>query len=538
MEPGRFDEFPFWAKFLPPFETLYPALRDAPALKEDDFVTADHRTVKGLVVEKTYPDDYHGCENISRLFSERAQIQASFQGCETPWQVFCRVRSDPAFAALPAEAQREEVYSGGRAAAGSRGRAAKPHRECNTFSPSLAAAVYRARGGHRPRVVDFSAGWGDRLLGAAAAGAACYHGCDPNPLLHPAYCAMVAALDAAEPGFSAQFALAGAERYEPPLGEGGYDVALLSPPFFTLELYVEKSETPALAGTQSTAAFPQFDRWVEGFLRPYYEKAFRALRPGGWLVAYITDVRIDGVSYPLEQKTREVLQSLGGVEGAPFGLRVKNVHDGRRPPKLRPAWCWFRPPVVCRPGRGPDTPQTVATALAVDSLPGGRGLVREDRHAFGYRERLPVVFPGGRQALKILAPACSRLAAMLACQARALGRECRLFVWGRGRAGLPLEYARGAGVRVAHFSGPRGEKKAREAAAAAAAVPLDLPPPAALAALLGRLAAALGAAELWVLQDDAPDSLAQACGWPTAASLEDFQARSPPGAHLLLDSAV
>lgn len=53
--------------------------------------------------------------------------------------------------------------------------------ECTQFKPSLAVTIMKQF--HATRVLDFSAGWGDRLIGAIAANVSLYHAWDPNTAL-------------------------------------------------------------------------------------------------------------------------------------------------------------------------------------------------------------------------------------------------------------------------------------------------------------------------------------------------------------------
>ena len=62
-------------------------------------------------------------------------------------------------------------------------------KECTQFKPSLVVAVIRFF--HARRVLDFSAGWGDRLVGAIAADVERYQAFDPNVALREGHAAIV-----------------------------------------------------------------------------------------------------------------------------------------------------------------------------------------------------------------------------------------------------------------------------------------------------------------------------------------------------------
>ena len=88
-------------------------------------------------------------------------------------------------------------------------------------------------------VLDPCGGWGGRLLGAVAVGAARYIACEPCVPTHAALCAMAAQVAAtatgATPGTVCELHRLGFEDLAlPPCS---VDVALTSPPYFNLELY-------------------------------------------------------------------------------------------------------------------------------------------------------------------------------------------------------------------------------------------------------------------------------------------------------------
>jgi hypothetical protein len=56
---------------------------------------------------------------------------------------------------------------------------------CSQFKPLIAKSMYDTF--QAKRVLDFSAGWGDRLVGFLASGAESYVGIDPNSKLHEPY---------------------------------------------------------------------------------------------------------------------------------------------------------------------------------------------------------------------------------------------------------------------------------------------------------------------------------------------------------------
>jgi hypothetical protein len=93
--------------------------------------------------------------------------------------------------------------------------------------------------------------------------------------------------------------------------KGKLDLVFTSPPYFNREGYSEDD-------TQSLKKFPLYDQWREGFLRPTLENAYKSLRKNRYLLWNIADIKVGDQYYPLEQDSKDILESLGaeyvGVE--------------------------------------------------------------------------------------------------------------------------------------------------------------------------------------------------------------------------------
>ena len=114
------------------------------------------------------------------------------------------------------------------------------------------------------RVLDFSAGWGDRCIGVMAKGAD-YIGIDSNTDLEEAYEQMSERFDLNptmffQPAETMDFTTLPA-----------YDMILTSPPYFTLENYIHM---PKYNGYQG---------WVDTFLKPVVQRAWASLQQNGWM---------------------------------------------------------------------------------------------------------------------------------------------------------------------------------------------------------------------------------------------------------------
>lgn len=305
---GGSGEFPFRARCLPPAETMFARLADAPKVI----------TVSGSpVMVRRFPEDYMLTDGLSDHFTEDVRVDCRFGDQPTPREAHAagagRGEDDPCVA-------RELVY------------AAAPG--CNSFNPAFAKWVVEETAGRGAKVLDPSSGWGDRLIGAIAAGAQLYQGYDPNPRLASAYERI-----AAELGGSASCRVTTSAFEEADVPAAEFDLAFTSPPYYSLEKYVEPGAPGA--SDQSVVRWPKFEDWVREMYVPYIRKMHRAVKPGGWIVLYVEDVTVDGVRRPLRQIAAREMRRLGVAKarGRPsrFGLRVD--YKGK-PGKVRWALAW------------------------------------------------------------------------------------------------------------------------------------------------------------------------------------------------------
>lgn len=176
------------------------------------------------------------------------------------------------------------VYRGGRAA---------------NFRPAVARALLARLGRAQAHVLDFSAGYGGRLLGALTL--PCHYvGIDPDRRQVAGLRAMISATAQMAAG-TAAIHRGCAEDLLPSWPEASVDVILSSPPYFDVEKYSAEPD-------QSYVRYPTYPRWIEGFLRPVLRQAYRILKPGGHLALNVADV----ARYPLAQDAKAIGRSLFG----------------------------------------------------------------------------------------------------------------------------------------------------------------------------------------------------------------------------------
>jgi len=193
-------------------------------------------------------------------------------------------------------------------------------RDCALFPLSVPLGVYKLL---KPRnILDMCAGWGDRLICAMLYGAENYVGVDPNGQLAPKYKTMV---DALGNGDHSRFKVVQSPFEDitdeqvhittAQLPGGGdsptaqFDMMFSSPPYFVAEHYSSDDQ-------QSHNRYKNnLDAWLNGFMFPSIEKAWRYLRNGAFYCLVLSDVQIDWkeINY-----TEQVLNHIEKQPGAQY----------------------------------------------------------------------------------------------------------------------------------------------------------------------------------------------------------------------------
>lgn len=129
------------------------------------------------------------------------------------------------------------------------------------------------------RVLDISAGWGDRLVGCCAMNVT-YMACDPNTELASCYEEIINKYGSHA---KQKVNIIPFEDYVPDKVTDRYNCLYTSPPFFNLEIYSEEK-------TQSTSRYPDIDLWKNNFLKPCLKKADSMLDVGSHIYIHLSDI--------------------------------------------------------------------------------------------------------------------------------------------------------------------------------------------------------------------------------------------------------
>ena len=203
------------------------------------------------------------------------------------------------------------------------------------FKPSCAKTLYDFF--DAKNVLDFSAGWGDRLVGFHASNAESYVGLDPNSKLHPHYNSIS---EFCNTGKKTEFICSPAEDAD--LGDRKFDFVFTSPPYFNIEKYSEEE-------TQSWKRYKTNQEWLDLFFLPSLKLAWESLVQGGRIAINIADKghsRTD-VNASICEPMLSYMESIGATYEGVIGYRM-NKRPGDRMGEVggsvygEPIWVWSK----------------------------------------------------------------------------------------------------------------------------------------------------------------------------------------------------
>ena len=157
---------------------------------------------------------------------------------------------------------------------------------CAQFKPNVSKVLYDKL--RSKNVLDFSAGWGDRLAGFYASDyGELFVGLDPRKENHPIYEKQAKYYQKHSTFFENdkrhELICEPAEDADLSKYEGMMDIVFTSPPYFSVERY-------SLDDTQSWVRYKNIDLWNKSFLQTAVKNVWKTLRKGGILMVNISDV--------------------------------------------------------------------------------------------------------------------------------------------------------------------------------------------------------------------------------------------------------
>jgi len=174
-------------------------------------------------------------------------------------------------------------------------------------------------------VLDFSSGYGGRMLGAMTSGMR-YHytGIDPNTKTYNGLAALGELINNVI-GTGCEMYHVCSEEFEPELGK--YDAAFSSPPYFNLEIY---SDEP----TQCMNRYSNRSAWFESYVEPTLRMLHAGLSDDGIYAVNIADYKVGKESTKIVDTWIELSKKLGFEYQETINMML-NVRPGAGNNKLQ-----------------------------------------------------------------------------------------------------------------------------------------------------------------------------------------------------------
>ena len=158
------------------------------------------------------------------------------------------------------------------------------------FRPVMAMEVYCRV--NAKRVLDFTMGWGGRLVGACALGLESYHGIDTNTNLREPYKELVSFLEK-EPDHKTKINVQFKDALTVDYGALDYDCVFTSPPYYDLESY-----------RGSLGKYKSKEEWNDRFYKPLFRMTFDGMKKGGSYCLNVPDEIYEAACVPVLGKCK------------------------------------------------------------------------------------------------------------------------------------------------------------------------------------------------------------------------------------------
>lgn len=158
------------------------------------------------------------------------------------------------------------------------------------FKPLTAMEIYDRF--HPQSVLDFTMGWGGRLVGACALDVPNYIGIDSNKELKEPYTNMVKMLK--QLGTKTKMKLMFKDALKVDYSKLNYDMVLTSPPYYNVEIYEGmKSRTD--------------DEWINDFYIPLFTETYKHMKKGGYYILNIPKYLYEDICIDLFGKANKMI---------------------------------------------------------------------------------------------------------------------------------------------------------------------------------------------------------------------------------------
>ena len=201
----------------------------------------------------------------------------------------------------------------------------------NTMRPAAALSFYRAY--NATSVLDFTAGWGARMVAAIAAEIN-YIGIDSNKSLKPGYDKI---LNALKPYNKSKIRLYFKKAEEVDFSKLKYDLVFTSPPYEYLEVYenmknYENSNRIRQPSSSTKIKKDDSPAFYDDFIIPTIKKAYKYLPKNKWLCLNIPDLMYEKIKSRWKKCDKKELYKIVKRQGSTMGV------VGRR--GMEYIYCW------------------------------------------------------------------------------------------------------------------------------------------------------------------------------------------------------
>jgi transcriptional regulator with XRE-family HTH domain len=184
------------------------------------------------------------------------------------------------------------------------------------FSPSTARYIYNKYLPEGGSALDFSSGFGGRLLGfMASKPSGTYLGVEPFSKSHVGLEKMKEYFLDHNKSKSINIIRSPFEDLCSKFNSSSFDMVFSSPPYYGLEIYSEES-------TQSFIRYPKYEDWLNNFWYLVLDESIRVLKRSGHLIFSIGNYK----SYDLVHDTKSYLSQKSVEEKYPMKIHYKNVY--------------------------------------------------------------------------------------------------------------------------------------------------------------------------------------------------------------------
>jgi len=184
------------------------------------------------------------------------------------------------------------------------------------YNPMRAKAIFEKFCPENGVVYDFCAGFGGRMLGALSSNKnLTYIGTDPNTETYQNLVKLQGYIEEVT-GRTNSAILYNQCAEDLELKEESVDLCFSCPPFFTLEKYTKEE-------TQSVNKYPEYQEWLDCFVRPTIKNCVKALKKDGVYCVDVENFEMNNVKYFLTSDWVQIAEEEGLVLQKTYDIKTK-----------------------------------------------------------------------------------------------------------------------------------------------------------------------------------------------------------------------